>query len=154
MLVMLVALTMLVPVMKPALATAIYQPPYCDYTLMGGSTSVNAPSDNYEYLNAGVICDTFRVARGVLRDTGSTGDVFYDPKIWPLTGTHALTLNLPAGLSTTGTQAYPVADSYAVQLPGKWSKFDVTKASADTGAATTYVVVGRAGPPITFTRPR
>lgn len=139
---------------QPAMATAIYQTPYCDYTLMGGSTSVNAPSNTYEYLNAGVIIDTFTVARGVLRDTGEMGRVFYDPKIWPLTGTHALTLNLPSGPNTTRTQAYPVADSNAVQMPGKWSKFDVTKASADTGTATTYVVVGRAGPPVYYTDKR
>jgi len=148
---MLLCLAVLVMAPQSALATAIYQTPYCDYTLMGGSTSVNSSSGTYENLNKGVICKKFTVAQGVLRYTGDPGQVFYDPKIWPLTGTHALTFNLPTGLNLTTTEPWPLADSYALQLPGRWSKFDVTKASADTGAATEYVVVGRTEPPATYT---
>ncbi len=137
-----------------ALATAIAPPTHIDYTLMGGSTSVNSPSYLYDYQNTAVICDTILVAQGVLVDTLTTSGVFYDPVIWPLTKTHALQIRLPKALNSTTLQEWVEPDSYGVQLPGKWSKFVLSKPTADTGAVTPYCIVGRVAAPMPQTKLR
>jgi len=138
--------------------TEVTRPAYIDYTPMGGtSITAQVPSNIYGTADGyGVIIDSMTMATSVQSATLTpmNGGTFYDPMIYSLDGAVQLVVGIPTKPgSTTFMKYFTPGDSYGVMLPGKYTSFVIWKhGTADSAAATGYVVIGRSGVPLTHTR--
>jgi len=153
--------TMLIaPVAQPALGyTNMWQPPYIDRMLVGGTATTTAsmmPPGVIDAPGCGLMVDTLRMAAHLQSSAmGLTnGGVVHNPVIWSLDGAVTLYVGVPNGINSTTLIPIPTAgDSHGLQLWGTWSSFTVYKSgTADSAAATTYAVVGMTGPMMTYER--
>ena len=156
-----VAMLAIAPLAQPALGyTEMWQPPYVDRMLVGGTSTTTAtvmPGLVDAPANFCTVVCTLHMPAHRQNDTLATPHgVIYNPVIWPLNGAVTLVLGLPDGLNSSTLIPVPAAaDSHAIQLYGAYSSFDVQKSgTADSSAATGYVVCGMAGPPLQYIRPR
>ena len=135
-------------------ATAIVPPIYVDYTLCGGTnkaTGIGVTSGIYDvkgsYTGA-VVFDTVRTPQGQLRDTITFANGrMYNPMIWSLALAQSVSVVIGRA-SGSGVFIYPAVDSIGIKIPGEVTQIIFERATADTGAANTFAVVGFAGPRI------
>ena len=140
--------------------TEMWQPPYFDNMLVGGTatSAIQLPSTGISTapLNFSVVGETLHMAAHLqsYEFTVSNANGIYNPVIWSLDGAVTLYVGIPTAIGSTTLIAVPTAgDSHAVRLPGIWKTFTIYKSgTADSAAATGYFITGASAPSIDYIR--
>ena len=140
--------------------TEMWQPPYFDNMLCGGTASsvimLPAPDISTAPTNYSVVGETLHMAAHLpsYEFTVSNPNGIYNPVVWSLNGAVTLYIGIPTAIGSSTLIAVPTAgDSHAVRLQGVWKTFTIYKSgTSDSAGATGYFITGGAAPSMSYFR--